>query len=169
MTTHTLKCHSTYFQAVVAGKKTFEVRRNDRDFKVGDQIVLQDMRTDGRFTGDIWEGEIIYILADWIPDHVVMSVKEKPGTVIEVDSDAYLTEEVLQGLESKCKRVTWDIADVRGARYQDIPALARHVRLLEKAIYLMAKDMICMPIGIPKDPAASEKVTKRYKEQAVNE
>lgn len=167
MTTHTLKCHSEYFQAVESGKKTFEVRRNDRDFKVGDQIVLQNMRLDGRFTGDIWEGEITYILDVWMPDHVVFSVKEK-HTVTKVDSVAYLTEEALQGLESKWKRVTWDITDARNARYLDIPALTRHVRLLEKAIHLMAKDMICMPIGIPKDPDAIEKVTKRYKEQAVN-
>ena len=37
---HELKTDSELFQAVVEGRKTFEIRFNDRDFKVGDELVL---------------------------------------------------------------------------------------------------------------------------------
>ena len=39
--THELKCEREYFDAVVLRKKTFEVRKNDRDFKVGDHLCLK--------------------------------------------------------------------------------------------------------------------------------
>ena len=37
---HKLKTDSEVFQAVVEGRKTFEIRFNDRNFKVGDELVL---------------------------------------------------------------------------------------------------------------------------------
>lgn len=40
--THRLKTWPEYFQAILEGKKTFEVRVNDRDFKVGDELVLEE-------------------------------------------------------------------------------------------------------------------------------
>jgi hypothetical protein len=41
MTTHTLKCLSPWFEALADGSKTFEVRWNDRDFRVGDELVIE--------------------------------------------------------------------------------------------------------------------------------
>jgi hypothetical protein len=40
--THRLKTWSKYFWEVVEGNKTFELRKNDRDFKVGDNLLLED-------------------------------------------------------------------------------------------------------------------------------
>ena len=40
MTEHLLKLHDRYFDAVKNGLKTYEIRRNDRDFKVGDTLIL---------------------------------------------------------------------------------------------------------------------------------
>lgn len=39
---HELKIHPKYFEEVLAGKKTFEVRENDRDFKTGDLLALNE-------------------------------------------------------------------------------------------------------------------------------
>ena len=39
---HTLKCWPEFFAAVVEGRKRFEIRKNDRDFRVGDCLVLQE-------------------------------------------------------------------------------------------------------------------------------
>ena len=36
--THTLRIKLKYYQAIVSGRKTFEVRKDDRDFEVGDLI-----------------------------------------------------------------------------------------------------------------------------------
>lgn len=41
MKTHTLKTWPHYFDAVACGAKTFEGRKNDRDFQPGDTVILQ--------------------------------------------------------------------------------------------------------------------------------
>lgn len=38
--THELKCIDPHFTALKWGRKTFEIRRNDRDYKIGDLIKL---------------------------------------------------------------------------------------------------------------------------------
>ena len=40
MTVHNLKLHDKYYDAVKYGFKKFEIRKNDRDFRVGDILVL---------------------------------------------------------------------------------------------------------------------------------
>lgn len=40
--THVLKIEKHYLDQVIAGNKTFEIRKNDRDFQVGDRVVLQE-------------------------------------------------------------------------------------------------------------------------------
>jgi len=42
MTVHELKTDDTVFQAVWRGDKTYEIRVNDRDYKIGDQLVLME-------------------------------------------------------------------------------------------------------------------------------
>lgn len=38
--THRLKLNTEYFDDVLTGKKNFEVRINDRDYRVGDELIL---------------------------------------------------------------------------------------------------------------------------------
>ena len=40
MTKHYLKLQTEYFDAVLNGLKTFEVRKNDRDYRLGDTLAL---------------------------------------------------------------------------------------------------------------------------------
>lgn len=42
MTTHELKCWPEHFDAVVVGTKTFELRPDDRPFRVGDLLDLRE-------------------------------------------------------------------------------------------------------------------------------
>lgn len=42
MTLHKLKCWPQYFKEIVEGRKTFEMRKNDRDYHVGDKLLLQE-------------------------------------------------------------------------------------------------------------------------------
>lgn len=41
---HTLKCWPEYFAPVKEGKKTFEIRKDDREFKVGDVLELKEFQ-----------------------------------------------------------------------------------------------------------------------------
>lgn len=37
---HKVKCINPYFEDVLAGRKSFEIRKNDRNYKVGDLMIL---------------------------------------------------------------------------------------------------------------------------------
>lgn len=57
MKEHELKCWPAFFDDVASGKKTFEVRQNDRDYKVGDVLFLREFEPcrhcDG--FGQVWD------------------------------------------------------------------------------------------------------------------
>ena len=56
---HERKIQPQYFDAVRSGKKTFEFRRNDRDFHMGDYLALNEW--DGAYTGRTELVEVKYI------------------------------------------------------------------------------------------------------------
>ena len=58
---HNLKILPEYFDAIVSGKKTFEVRFNDRDYQVDDILLLQEW-VDGQYTGRSLEVKVTYLL-----------------------------------------------------------------------------------------------------------
>lgn len=64
MTLHTLKLLEKYEKEVNNGQKPFELRKNDRDYKVGDLInfVIVDEKGNQQETDDIYQ--ITYILKD---------------------------------------------------------------------------------------------------------
>jgi hypothetical protein len=63
MKVHTLKTWPEYFTHIVNGIKTFEVRKNDRDFKVGDILRLEEWNPEtGLFTSRYCTKEVIYLL-----------------------------------------------------------------------------------------------------------
>ena len=67
---HELKTHPTFFSMVLSGTKNFEVRKDDRGFKVGDELLLKEFYPDGAswdrtkegYTGRILHRRIDYIL-----------------------------------------------------------------------------------------------------------
>jgi uncharacterized protein involved in high-affinity Fe2+ transport len=63
-TLHVLKTQERYFYAVEEGLKDFELRKNDRDFKVGDDVHLECINSAGYPTGKILYKRIKYILKD---------------------------------------------------------------------------------------------------------
>lgn len=85
MTIHTLKLNDRYFDAVANGIKTFEIRKDDRGFRVGDVLRLYRVNDEGMFTPGSQTHPIFvvvrYILthADFpagIPEgYVVMSIE----------------------------------------------------------------------------------------------
>ena len=66
MTQHNLKCHPQYFKAVKNGTKTFECRYNDRNFKVGDELILKEYDPQKGYTGEHIVTKVTYLLSDFI-------------------------------------------------------------------------------------------------------
>jgi len=50
-----------YYRAVYKGQKTFELRKDDSDYQVGDILVLREWNGE-KYTGHTCECEITYIL-----------------------------------------------------------------------------------------------------------
>lgn len=61
--THALKTWPEYYKAVESGEKTFEVRKADRPFRVGEILLLQEYDPGaGAYTGAECKRLITYIL-----------------------------------------------------------------------------------------------------------
>jgi len=75
--THELKTLPEFFKALCDGTKTFELRRNDRDFQIDDILLLKEW--DGeRYTGRSYIAAISYIVADgpWLmPGYCCLGLK----------------------------------------------------------------------------------------------
>nr|WP_052008642.1 DUF3850 domain-containing protein [Listeria aquatica] len=57
---HPLKILPKYYLDVISGHKCFEIRENDRDFQVGDYVILREW--DGKeYTGSSMKVKITYI------------------------------------------------------------------------------------------------------------
>lgn len=82
MQVHELKTWSAYFEDVVDGKKTFEIRFDDRGFEVGDKLLLREwLQRSEQYSGRNVMVEVLYMIElDEIiggdNDYVVMSVKK---------------------------------------------------------------------------------------------
>ena len=62
--THYIKILSEYFNAVATGRKSFEVRCNDRKYAVGDRLIMQEVDEHGRLSGQSIVCKITYIFSD---------------------------------------------------------------------------------------------------------
>ena len=52
MKLHELKIKEDYFNAILRGEKTFELRKNDRDYQVGDLIHFVDIDGNNHIIGN---------------------------------------------------------------------------------------------------------------------
>jgi len=81
---HYLKAWPESFQPIRVGLKRFEIRLNDRDYKVGDTLVLAEYIPDstvaehpgGHYTGNSVRAAVNYVMSEF-PCHAV-----RPGFVV---------------------------------------------------------------------------------------
>jgi hypothetical protein len=85
---HDLKTWPQYFQRVVSGEKTFELRKNDRGFQLGDTVTLKEFdpflknrlgKEPGRYTGNEAKFRVGYIMPVGDGSFVVFSLLKIEG------------------------------------------------------------------------------------------
>ena len=62
METHRLKIKSEHYINVINGTKTAEIRYNDRNYQVGDILILNEIDENGIFTGNKCVVTVTHIL-----------------------------------------------------------------------------------------------------------
>ena len=84
--THLLKIRADFADRVLSGEKTFELRKNDRDFQRGDEIVFQVVRLSGSAYEACKEHPldekvytITYVLSGWGLKEGYVALGIKPG------------------------------------------------------------------------------------------
>lgn len=81
--THNLKIVSPHFEYIKEGRKNFEVRFDDRDYKVGDLLILQEHNYGGnghlKPTGEFVTRKIKHILRKFkglMNGYIVLGLEE---------------------------------------------------------------------------------------------
>lgn len=85
--THVLRLSFRYFDDVRSGRKSFELRKNDRGYRVGDILDLMEFK-DGRNTGREIEADVVYMLDDYTgleEGWCILGIKVRPNGKNEAD------------------------------------------------------------------------------------
>ncbi len=83
MATHDLKIWPEYYQAILKGYKTFEARKNDRGYAVGDTLDLREYDpVQKTYSGNMLRVQVSYIMdspAFCAPGIVIMAIRTPVG------------------------------------------------------------------------------------------
>ncbi|MFU8348146.1 DUF3850 domain-containing protein [Klebsiella quasipneumoniae] len=78
--THELRIFPEFFSAVCTGVKRAELRKNDRDYRVGDTLhLLETPRGSCHRTGEFINATITHIadVGEWMPGYVLLSIERE--------------------------------------------------------------------------------------------
>lgn len=139
---HVLKLNSEYFEEAHKGVKPWECRLNDRDYNVGDKIILQE------FDGEKLTGREIHGVITFILDHsfkglrngyVVFTYKETArlmsNNILDSKTVAIMTKEEL--LDSIIEDMDDTIDDYK-ATLKGTPSLVDEMKLKGRIAELKA-------------------------------
>ena len=94
---HKLKLNADYYDDSASGIKPFEIRKNDRDYRIGDILELREwvfsnLENKGTYTGNVHWKIITYIFEDvqYLPEGYVClatSPVNEPVELVEVQND----------------------------------------------------------------------------------
>jgi len=78
MTEHKVKSWPEFFNDIADGTKTFDLRKNDRDYQVGDTIVFEEFKPRlGTYTGELVTCRIGHMLKEFpglMPGYVILGL-----------------------------------------------------------------------------------------------
>lgn len=87
-----VKIVASYYEDVVSGKKSFELRKNNRGYKQGDSLKMLEFK-DGKHTGRTIDADIIYMLEDYTElteGYCILGIRvtDYTGKVSETDTES---------------------------------------------------------------------------------
>ncbi len=87
MKTHSIKIQPIYFADVITGRKPYEIRKNDRNYKPGDHVVLREWTKESGYTGRMATGKVGAVTdyaqaQDYVVFGFLMEYAEDNGVVI---------------------------------------------------------------------------------------
>lgn len=88
--THEFKIYPEFFSAVCTGVKRAELRKNDRDYRVGDTLhLLETPRGSCHSTGEFINATITHIadVGEWMPGYVLLSIELQARRKAAMDSE----------------------------------------------------------------------------------
>lgn len=88
--THELKIYPEFFSAACTGVKRAELRKNDRDYRVGDTLhLLETPRGSCHRTGEFINVKITHIadVGEWMPGYVLLSIELQERRKAAMDSE----------------------------------------------------------------------------------
>ena len=95
---HLLKCWPEFFKAVKSGEKTFEIRMNDREYQVGDVLIMSEYDpSTSTYTGEHVSRRVTYLTSAYqVEGYVVMSLIPDEGgyDVVMIEHYQALRDEV---------------------------------------------------------------------------
>ena len=103
---HEVKIVASYYEDVVSGKKSFELRKNDRGYKQGDSLKMLEFK-DGKHTGRTINADIIYMLEDYTgltEGYCILGIRvtDYTGKVSETDTESGAVNVWVYGRRSRC-------------------------------------------------------------------
>ena len=86
---HELKTWPEFFQAVKRGEKRHEVRDNDRDYRVGDVLLLREYEPlTGNYTGDELRVRVTWLGTAFLPSPLVaMSIERDAADLLRDEGE----------------------------------------------------------------------------------
>lgn len=105
---HDLKIHSCFFEQRLKKTKTFECRKNDRGYSVGDILNLREYDAENTsYTGRSIRARIKYILSDDFPGiqktYCILGIKIKKQKSVKMDLD-YFKKEIISQRKKEIKQ-----------------------------------------------------------------
>lgn len=146
---HELKTDPEVFDAVSSGAKTHEIRFNDRDFRVGDRLVLLRTESTGEamragaplvYTGQRIERVVSHVLSGYglAEGWVILSFAQSPAQPAAPQPAVALLRELVSALDEKRSASEDPVQTVETAE-RSFAATARIWALLEPARALAAQ------------------------------
>ncbi len=110
---HELKILPQYFEAVLSDNKPFEIRKNDRNFQVGDQAILKEYSQECSYTGRKVKCDIVYVMTDseYVKEgFAVLGIKKCDNIFVKLPCNVGDTVYVIRTYKKR-KKVEYEIVE----------------------------------------------------------